>query len=81
MDDLPESVNQRPMGAFLGGLFDRDDDKIAAGGFRNDVGSGKVPFLPAVGLLDQFSFRVVNMHGNLCPLALRCPAKTNIRCL
>src|SRR5437868_11077091 len=65
---LPKSVNQRPMGAFLGRLFDRDDDKIAIGGGGNDMGSGIRPFLPAIGLLDQFSFLVVNMDRNLCPV-------------
>src|SRR5205807_5421929 len=55
------------MGAFLGRLFDRDDDKIAIGRGGNDMGSGIRPFLPAIGLFDQFSFLVVNMHRNLCP--------------
>ncbi len=30
------------------------------------MSSGIRPFLPAIGLLDQFSFLVVNMHRNPC---------------
>ena len=76
---LAESVNKRPVGPFFRRLLDLDDDEIAAGAFRDDVCGGEMAFLPAVGLLHQFAFRIVNMDGDLGRLDFASRAKTNIR--
>ena len=62
---LAESVNEGPVRSFLGRLLNLYDDKIAARVLRDDMRGGEVAFLPAVGLLHQLAFRVVNVDGNL----------------
>ena len=46
--NLPETIHQRPMCAFLRRFFNAHYDKIATGRFWNNVCSGKVAFLPSV---------------------------------
>jgi hypothetical protein len=47
---LAEPVNQRPMGTLIGRFLDGNDDEIAVGRCRNDVGGGEMTFLPAIWL-------------------------------
>ena len=58
------------MRPFLWRFLDRDDDEIAAGPFRNDMGGREMSFLPAVRLFRQFSFRIVDVNRNLGSLDL-----------
>src|SRR4051794_35482836 len=67
---LTETVDERPMRPFLWRFLDCDDNEIAAGPFRNDMGGGEMSFLPAIRLLRQFSFRIVDVNRNLRPLHL-----------
>src|SRR3954467_1924521 len=61
---LTESVNKRPVCAFLRRLLDLDDDEITARTLRSDVGRREVALLPAIGHLREFAFRIVNVDGN-----------------
>src|SRR5436190_761785 len=54
------------MRPFFWRFFHCHNDEIASGRIRNDMCGSEVSFLPAVGLLDEFSFRVVNVDGNFC---------------
>src|SRR5437870_4339753 len=66
--DLPESIYQRPMRAFLRRFLHADDDKVTTGSLWNDVRSRKMAFLPAVWFLCQLSIRIVNVNGHLRPI-------------
>ena len=46
--NLPETIYQRPMGAFLRRLFNANYDEVAACSFWNHVCSREVALLPAV---------------------------------
>jgi hypothetical protein len=54
------------MGSLFRRLFDLDDDKIAAGALRNNVGAGKMSFLPAIRLLGKLAVRIVDVNGYFC---------------
>src|SRR4029077_623186 len=70
--DLPETIHQRPMRAFLRRFLHADDDKVTAGSLWNDVRSRKMAFLPTVWFLRQLSIRIINVNGHLCPIEF-CP--------
>src|ERR687888_2472774 len=65
---LPETIHQCPMRAVLWRFLDTDDDKVTAGGLWNDVRRCEVSFLPTVCFFRQFSVRVINVNGHLCPI-------------
>src|SRR2546423_7358393 len=58
------------MRALLRRFFYRYNDEVTSGRAGDNMRSGEMPFLPAVRLLSQFSFRVINVDGNFGMLDL-----------
>ena len=52
------------MRALFGRFFHRDNNEVTAGRIGNDVRASEMSLFPAIRLLRQFPFLIVNVHGD-----------------